>query len=284
MIRVHVNTAEFRCALQAVKPHIGAEDVDDLAGARLTFTDVEVLVSGTNRFTAAIASASVVESQGLTGDPDTDTFQLPVTGVNEVLALFKPAKTEIDEMTSTLRIDIEPTGKLHTVIGDAETVVRMLDAPDPELRAPIDEAFGYDTAEAPDGPQLEEPEPESPATVTFTDVTGLWPGKVYEIPAAPHSRALAKLPDIFRQAMAEKPQTQGDLDLSGQLLKYFAQSTAAYSGRLTLQPTGTDRMLFVTIGEQFVGLLMPARIDPDSDKAKALDSVRSSWASTLTGM
>lgn len=284
MIQAHVNTEEFRQALQAVKPHIATgEDWADLAGARLTFTDAEVLVSGTNRFTAAISSASVMEADGLTGDPDSDTFQLPIVGVNEVLNLFKPAKNPVDEIGSTLRIDVEPTGKVNTIMGDVATVARMIDAPDPELKDTVNEALGVDD-NGDDAKTPDDDEPQSPATVTFTDVTGLWPGKVYEIPAAPHSRPLAKLPQIFREALDEKPQTPGDLDLSGQLLKFFAQSATAYGGRLTLQPTRRDRILLVTIGEQFVGLLMPNRIDPDSDKAAALESVRSVWADTLTGI
>ncbi|MGO3895379.1 hypothetical protein [Brevibacterium aurantiacum] len=284
MMVVYVNTEEFRCALQAVKPHIATgEDWADLSGARLTFTDAEVLVSGTNRFTAAIASASVMEAEGLTGAPDTDTFQLPIVGVNEVLSLFKPAKNPVDEIGSTLRIEVELTGKVNTVIGDVSTVARMLEAPDEELKDAVADALGMDR-NGDEAKKPEDDEPQSPATVTFTDVTGLWPGKVYEVPAAPHSRPLAMLPKIFREALAEKPKTPGDLDLSGQLLKFFAQSANAFEGRLTLQPTRKDRILLVTIGEQFVGLLMPNRIDPDSDKAKALESVRTVWADTLTGI
>lgn len=284
MISVHVNTEEFRKALTAVKPHIpSGEDWADLAGARLTFTDVEVLISATNRFTAAIASASVVETSGLTGDPETDTFQLPTAGVAEILALFKPAKTPVDDMGSTLRIDIAPTGNLHTIVGDVATVARMLEAPDAELKSALNDALGKPADPEP-SEKPDEPEPESPATVTFTDVTGLWPGKVYEVPAAPHSRALATLPGIFRRALAKGPTTPGDLRLSGLLLKYFAQSAQAYEGRLTLQPTSEDKVLLVTIGEQFVGLLMPVRIDPDSDDAAALETVRTTWTDTLTGM
>lgn len=284
MMVVYVNTEEFRRALQAVKPHIAtSEDWADLSGARLTFTDAEVLVSGTNRFTAAIASASVMEAEGLTGAPDTDSFQLPIVGVNEVLSLFKPAKNPVDEIGSTLRIEVEATGKVNTVMGDESTVARMLDAPDPELKDAVADALGVDR-NGDETKKPEEDEPQSPATVTFTDVTGLWPGKAYEIPAASHSRPLALLPKIFRKALAEKPKTPGDLDLSGQLLKFFAQSANAFEGRLTLQPTRKDRILLVTIGEQFVGLLMPNRIDPDSDKAQALESVRSVWADTLTGI
>ncbi|WP_309132663.1 hypothetical protein [Brevibacterium sp.] len=284
MITAHVNTEEFRKGLTAVKPHIPTgEDWLDLSGARLTFTDVEVLVSATNRFTAAIASASVMDSAGLTGDPETDTFQLPAVGVTEILSLFKPAKTPVEEMGSTLRIDIEPTGKLHTIAGDVSTIARMIEAPDPELKQALKDALGVEEGGTPEK-RPEEPEPESPATVTFTDVTGLWPGKVYEIPAAPHSRPLAQLPTIFRKALDKGPTTPGDLNLSGQLLKYFAQSAAAYEGRLTLQPTHEDKVLLVTIGEQFVGLLMPVRIDPESDEAAALESVRSTWTDTLTGM
>ena len=110
-----------------------------------------------------------------------------------MLSLFKPAKNPVDEIGSTLRIEVELTGKVNTVIGDVSTMARMLDAPD-ELKDAVADALGVDR----NGDEAKNPKTmnrRSPATVTFTDVTGLWPGKVYEVPAAPHSRPVGDAPE-----------------------------------------------------------------------------------------
>lgn len=280
-LEIDVNTAEFRQALAAVLQHAAKpdEDVDDIAGIRLTCTDREVLLQATNRYTAAIASASVWESSGLTGDINTDSIQLPVKPASEILTLFKPAKTVADEMGSVLRITVEPTG----------TILPPADLPALEHVEPVDvfeQALGAirdntDTADE-KRDHAADYEPESPATVTFTDVSGLWPGKTYSIPAAPASRALAVLPRLFERGLESGKQVvPGRLNLAGRLLTLFSRAAAAYDGRLTIEPTGRSNALLITIGKQFLGLLMPMTIEPESEESVELKDAHAAWSATI---
>lgn len=105
-----VNTLDLRQALQSVIPHC-ADPKDSAAHAvvHFTATDQNLHVTACNMYTLGHAVASVWESEGLTGDVNTDAFNLPVDVAKELLALFKAQKKQPeDEIGDSLRLTITP--------------------------------------------------------------------------------------------------------------------------------------------------------------------------------
>lgn len=105
-----VNTLDLRQALQSTIPHC-ADPKDSAAHAvvHFTATDNNLHVTASNLYTMGHAVASVWEAEGLTGDVNTDSFNLPVSVAKEVLALFKADKKQPDdEIGGALKITVEP--------------------------------------------------------------------------------------------------------------------------------------------------------------------------------
>lgn len=104
-----VNTLDVRQALQSVIPH--AADVKDSpahAVVHFTATDSNLYLTACNMQTLGHSVASVWEADGLTGDPDTDAFNLPVDVAKELLALFKSSgKQKEGEIGEALRLTIK---------------------------------------------------------------------------------------------------------------------------------------------------------------------------------
>lgn len=279
MITATVDTTHLRQALGAVLPHCGKDD-QFLAGIRCTITDTQMVLAATNRYTAAVARADVLEVDGLTGSLVDDSFQLPASAAKEILTLFKVPREP--KQPPVVRFDVEPTGKLHTSAGPDhfDHIRKGIEyAPAPQWDG---EKITTPPSDEPE--TVKEQEPESPATITITDITGLWPGKKYEVPADPHSPALARIPMIVSGTLAERAVMPGVMSLAGTLLKLFAAATTAYSERMVLQATGRKSMLMCTVGPQFVGLLMPVEIEPDSDDAVRLKTWQTDWDDILTGI
>ncbi|MGW9825087.1 hypothetical protein ACUXNS_000071 [Brevibacterium pityocampae] len=278
---VSVDTAELRQALTAVLPHVDkAGTASELSGIRFTLTDCQLILTATNRYTAALAWASVLDTTGLSGSPGEDTFQLAPAGVKEILALFKLSKADTAE--NVLRIDVEPVTAVAAHSGtDDFADYRVLEAPDPALREPLREAGAVEgEQESP----VKVDEPVSPATVRFTDVSGLWPGKTYSVPADPHSKPLATLPRLFSEAIGSRSLMPGRMDMAGRLLGLFATAATAYDGRVTIEPTGRRNVLLVTVGKQFLGLLMPIIVDPDSEQSVEIKQAHADWRDTISGL
>ncbi|MBD8019364.1 hypothetical protein [Brevibacterium gallinarum] len=277
-------TDELRKALESVIPHVDkAGAVPELAAVRLMFTDCEAVAVATNRYTAALSSASVLDAEWLTGDPREDSITLPLQAVKEVLALFKARKSESAEESDVLRIEVRETAKGNVSMGAEDLNEYRMIAPkevDEELREPLKAAGVEFTDEHTDKPADVE-EPVSPATVAFLDVSGLWTGKRYEVPALPHSKPLGRLPGLFAQALDTKPKVPGRLDMAGHFVGLFSKSAAAHGGRIVLEPTARSNVLLLTCGERFLGLLMPIVIDPDSEQAVELKDVHNRWADSI---
>lgn len=104
-----VNTLDVRQALQSVIPH--AADVKDSpahAVVHFTATDQNLYLTACNMQTLGHSVASVWEADGLTGDPDTDGFNLPVDVAKELLALFKSSgKQKEGEIGEALRLTVK---------------------------------------------------------------------------------------------------------------------------------------------------------------------------------
>lgn len=104
-----VNTLDVRQALQSVIPHAAdAKDYPAYAVVHFTATDHNLYLTACNMQTVGHAVASVWEADGLTGDPDTDSFNLPVDIAKELLALFKSGGTrKEDELGEALRLTVK---------------------------------------------------------------------------------------------------------------------------------------------------------------------------------
>lgn len=105
-----VNTLDLRQALQSTIPHC-ADPKDSAAHAvvHFTATDNNLHVTASNMYTMGHAIASVWEAEGMTGDVNTDSFNLPVSVAKEVLALFKADKKQPDdEIGGALKITVGP--------------------------------------------------------------------------------------------------------------------------------------------------------------------------------
>lgn len=279
MITATVDTTQLRQALQAVIPHTDSK-TPELAGIRCTVTDTQMILAATNRYTAALARADVLDVMGLSGSLVDDSFQLPVAAARELLALFKVPREP--KQVPVVAFEVEPTGKLHTSRG-----------PDhfDHLRKGIEQKAapqwdGEKVREARPASEetVQDPEPQSPAKLRVVDVTGLWPGKRYEVPADPHAPVLARIPLIVSGVLTEKAVMPAVMSMSGTLLKLFAAATTAYNDRLVLQATGRKQMLMCTVSESFVGMLMPAPVEPDSEDAVRVKGWHADWDDILTGL
>ncbi|MGQ7788737.1 hypothetical protein [Nesterenkonia sp. K-15-9-6] len=104
---VHVNTADFRRALQAVIPHAHDDTSTGLAVVHFAATADHVYVQASNGTTAGMAIASVWDHQDLTGDPDEDSFDLTVDAAKELLQVFRPKKKPENELDDQLSIQVD---------------------------------------------------------------------------------------------------------------------------------------------------------------------------------
>ncbi|GAB2767308.1 hypothetical protein [Sinomonas soli] len=85
-----VNTLDLRQALQACLPHVSDPKLaPDLAVLHFVATDENLFVTGVNRASLGHAIVSVWDDRELTGDPDTDCFDLAPETAKELLTLFK---------------------------------------------------------------------------------------------------------------------------------------------------------------------------------------------------
>ncbi len=107
---IDVNTKDLRQALQSVLPHVATDEAyGSLTRVHVNVTDTNLYVQATNTASATLAIASVWESEGLTGDPNEDSFELAAETAKELLTLFKPSKkSPEDDIGDALRITITP--------------------------------------------------------------------------------------------------------------------------------------------------------------------------------
>lgn len=103
-----VNTLDLRQALMAVTPHTGDPKLSSaLAVVHFTATDGMLHVTASNTVTLGHSVASIWDSEGLTGDVNTDAFNLPSDVAKELLQIFKAkGKQPEDEIGDTMRITV----------------------------------------------------------------------------------------------------------------------------------------------------------------------------------
>jgi hypothetical protein len=104
----------------------------------------------------------------------------------------------------------------------------------------------------------------SDGRVTFTDVSGLFDGRAYTVPSVGHPEDFPDVRRLIRTAMDAKRGIVGTVTYTGDLLRRFAASSAAYNDCLHIEPTADSKPFVVTVGDNFIGVLMPQR---NSDEA-----------------
>ncbi|MET4095134.1 hypothetical protein ABIB51_002060 [Arthrobacter sp. UYCu712] len=117
--------------------------------------------------------------------------------------------------------------------------------------------------------------------LTFTDISGLFPGKLFQIPRS-ENEALARnlIPTLIGSILAEKC-VPPRLATNARFLKTFAAAGSAYGEPLLIEPTGSDSSIVISCGPSFLGLLMPVSSADDTKLAANLKEWREGWIDRL---
>lgn len=101
--------------------------------------------------------------------------------------------------------------------------------------------------------------------VTMTDTAGLFPGKEVTWPRLATEEGFPNLLTAVGGMLAKAGTGRASaLHTSGKLLALFKAASDAYSAPVVIEPTKAEGgALVLSIGESFVGLLMPIRADAD---------------------
>lgn len=104
-MRLFVEIADLRRALQALAPHVDAQDeMGILNRVRGHATHENLFLMATDRYTAAMAVVSLWDRDGLTGSIADDALEFTAVDAKEILALFRPPKSK-DEPDGDLLIE-----------------------------------------------------------------------------------------------------------------------------------------------------------------------------------
>ncbi|ANA85448.1 FtsK-like DNA translocase [Gordonia phage Bowser] len=101
-----VGTKDFRRALQSALPHLGRdEELPTLCRARCYVDENNVMVAGTDRYTAALSLASVWDID--TPDPVDGVVDLSLSDIAKILAVFHAGKDKEDDDAPAYQLRIE---------------------------------------------------------------------------------------------------------------------------------------------------------------------------------
>lgn len=104
-MRLFVEVADLRRALEALAPHVDAKDtLGVLNRIRGHATRENLFLMATDRYTAAMAVVSLWDREGLTGSIADDAVEFTAVDAKEVLALFRAPKSK-DEPDGDLMIE-----------------------------------------------------------------------------------------------------------------------------------------------------------------------------------
>lgn len=116
--------------------------------------------------------------------------------------------------------------------------------------------------------------------VRFTDVSGLFPGKSYEVPTSTAEKAFVNLPRLLGTYLSSPRGLTGPTKpVSGRLLSRFVKAASAYGEPLVIEQSSQRGALVVEVGESFLGVLMP--VAPDDEHAQRLQEWRTNWGPRL---
>ncbi len=115
----------------------------------------------------------------------------------------------------------------------------------------------------------------------LTDVAGLFPGKEVTWPRIANDEAFPDLTVLIGKMLATAGSASSNANhVSGKLLALFKVASTVYDAPVTMEPTSeTQGALFLTIGESFLGAIMPIR--PSDDALAQHAEWRRAWEARL---
>lgn len=118
--------------------------------------------------------------------------------------------------------------------------------------------------------------------LVFTDISGLFPGKSFKVPRTHINDPFPNVPLMVEKALTAPKVMPQSLMVAGQYMGLFTRAASTYGQHLEIEATGSSRAILVSCGESFMGLLMPARHDPESDNAMEMAEWRRGWHERLS--
>lgn len=117
---------------------------------------------------------------------------------------------------------------------------------------------------------------------TFTDVSGLFPGKSLTLPRYPMEDNFTDVTAVIAaKLLLDTREPAQRLITSGRLHGLFCHAAKAYAEPLVLDPAGEGGAILVTCGQAFIGLLMPQR--PDDETTARITDWHRAWLHRIAG-
>ena len=117
--------------------------------------------------------------------------------------------------------------------------------------------------------------------IRFTDISGLFPGKTYAIPRTRIEDAFPNIPMLIRTTIIGARKEAPMIATSSQLVGLYVASAKVYGEPLIIEPTGSASALLMSVGESFIGLLMPRNYSGDEEGAASIKASRDGWYNRL---
>lgn len=118
----------------------------------------------------------------------------------------------------------------------------------------------------------------SETELTFTDVSGLFPGKSFTTPRTHVGEPFVNLPRLLASTIDAGRALPTRLATNGRLIKLFAAAAQAYGMPLVIEPSGRGNgTLLVSCGESFMGALTPLKADDGSEIGMDTQEWKALW-------
>ncbi|MGH3477527.1 MAG: hypothetical protein ACRDQD_11870 [Nocardioidaceae bacterium] len=120
--------------------------------------------------------------------------------------------------------------------------------------------------------------------VAFTDASGLdlGLGRAYTVPSVGGADKFPDVRNVILGHMNHPRAITGCVTYTGNNLKRFAATAAAYGLNVVVEPTNSNRPFIVTVGDKFVGALVPVRQENADRPDRAVEKIRNEWRARLT--
>lgn len=118
-------------------------------------------------------------------------------------------------------------------------------------------------------------------SLTFLDVAGLFPGKLFQIPREQGEPFPIKWANRLITALTAEHRVPDRIATTGKYLRLFSSAAAAYNEPLVIEPTGEVSQILISCGDSFLGLLMPVRATDESELHVKLEEHRRGWYDRL---
>jgi hypothetical protein len=117
--------------------------------------------------------------------------------------------------------------------------------------------------------------------LVVTDVAGFFPGKEVTWPRVANEEGYPDLPTMVGQLLATAGSASAStMHTNGVLMSLFGPAAKVYDSHVTIEPTSEMHgALFISIGESFLGALMPIKVG--DDKIQEMAEHRRGWDARL---